>query len=155
MNNQFELDDGGVLLSCPRCAKRNRLSYERLAQTFRCGNCHLDLSPPGEPVTVRSEAAFNALTGHSALPVLVDFWAEWCGPCKMVAPELAKVAADGVRQWLVAKVDTEELPGLAQRFRISGIPAFVLFQAGREIGRTSGAMPAAAIRQFIQKNQAT
>ena len=154
MNNRFVLDDRGILLACPQCGTRNRLAYEKLGQAFRCGQCHLELLPPDEPVVVSSEAVFNALTSQSVLPVLVDFWAEWCGPCKMVAPELTKVAADGRRQWLVAKVNTEELPGPAQRFRISSIPTFVLFRAGHEVGRTSGAMPAAAIRQFIQKNQA-
>ena len=154
MNNRYVLDDRGILLLCPQCDTRNRLAYEKLGQTFRCGKCHLELPPPNEPVAVNSEAAFNALVSLSPLPVLVDFWAEWCGPCKMVAPELAKVAAVGVRQWLIAKVNTEGLPDLAQRFRISGIPTFILFQAGREIGRTSGAMPAVAIRKFIQQTQA-
>lgn len=91
-------------------------------------------------------------TGRSALPVLVDFWAPWCGPCKMLAPELAKIAAEGAGRWLVAKVNTEELPGLAQRFRFSGIPTLALFKGGRETARQSGAMPAKMILQFIQQN---
>ena len=141
------------MLLCPHCGSRNRLAYERLGQTFRCGNCHTELSPPGEPMEIKNEAIFDALASHSALPVVVDFWAVWCGPCKMVAPELAKVAAEGARQWLVVKVNTQELPGLAQRFRISGIPTLALLQGGREVARKSGAMPAAAIVQFIQENQ--
>jgi thioredoxin 2 len=153
MDNRFALDDRGILLACPQCGTRNRLAYEKLGQAFRCGQCHLELSPPDEPVVVGSEAIFNALTGHFALPVLMDFWAEWCGPCKMVAPELVKVAAEGRRQWLIAKVNTDELPGPSHRFGINSIPTFVLFRAGRELGRTSGAMPAAAIRQFIQQHQ--
>jgi thioredoxin 2 len=153
MNNVFELDDRGIVLLCPQCGKRNRMTYERLGQTFQCGNCHTDLPQPGEPVAVKDETAFGALTIQSALPVLVDFWAEWCGPCKMVAPELLKVAAEGRGQWLVAKVNTEELPGLAQQFRISGIPTLLLFQAGREVARKSGALPAASIVQFIRQNQ--
>jgi len=153
MNNNSELDDRGLVLPCPQCGKRNRIAYEGLGRIFRCGNCHTELRPPSEPVAVKTEVVFSALTSRCALPVLVDFWAEWCGPCKMVAPELAKVAADGAGQWLVAKVNTEELPHLAQRFRISGIPTLVLFQAGREVARQSGAMPAAAIRQFIRQNQ--
>jgi thioredoxin 2 len=153
MNNISELDNRGLVLICPHCSRRNRLAYERLGQTFRCGNCHAELSPPGEPMEVKSEAVFDALASHSTLPVVVDFWAAWCGPCKMVAPELARVAAEGARQWLVVKVNTEELPGLAQRFRISGIPTLALLQGGREVARKSGAMPAAAILQFIRQNQ--
>jgi len=108
---------------------------------------------PDEPVEIKTETAFNALSTRSALPVLVDFWAQWCGPCKMMAPELTKVAADTSRQCLIAKVNTELLPGVAQRLRISGIPTLILFQSGREIARQSGAIPATAIRQFIQQNQ--
>jgi thioredoxin 2 len=155
MNNIVELDDRGILLSCVKCNKRNRMNYERLGQAFRCGNCHTELQPPKEPLTVKSETAFNSLTKHSALPVVVDFWAEWCGPCKMVAPELVKVAADGQRRWIVAKVNTEELPDLSQRFRVSSIPTLVLFHAGHELVRKPGAMPAVAIREFIQQNLST
>jgi len=129
------------------------MTYERLGQIFRCGNCHAELRPPGEPVEVRNGNAFDALTQHSPLPVLVDFWATWCGPCKMVAPELVKVAAEGAGRWLIAKVNTEETPTLAQRFRISAIPTLVLFQGGREVARQAGALSAPAIRQFIQRGE--
>ena len=147
----IESDERGLLLTCPHCGKRNRMNYERLGQTFRCGQCHHELSAPGEPVETGNEAAFDALIGRSALPVLVDFWAPWCGPCKMVAPELAKIASEGAGRWLVAKVNTEELPGLAQRFGISAIPTLILFKAGREVARQAGAMPAPGIRQFVQQ----
>jgi thioredoxin 2 len=153
MTNSSELDDRGIVLLCPNCRQRNRLAYERLGQVFRCGNCHTELELPHEPIEIKTETAFNALTTHSVLPVVVDFWAEWCGPCKMMAPELAKVAAEASQQFLVGKVNTELLPPLAQQFRISGIPTLILFLSGREIARQSGAMPAAAIRQFIQQNQ--
>src|SRR5689334_10802065 len=145
--NNIELDDRGLLLRCPQCGQRNRMTYERLGQTFRCGKCRTELHAPAEPVEVKSESAFDAITRHSALPVLVDFWAPWCGPCKMVGPELAKVAAEGAGRWLIVKLNTEELPALAQRFRISGIPTLALFRDGQELTRQSGAMSAARIRQ--------
>jgi len=106
----------------------------------------------GDGCVDKSEAGFDALTARSVLAVLVDFWAPWCGPCQVVAPELAKVAAQGATRWLVAKVNTQELPELAQRFQISGIPTLALFKAGREIARQSGAMPAKTILQFIHDN---
>jgi thioredoxin 2 len=151
MNTIFELDDRGIVLGCSQCGQRNRMVYERLGQNYRCGKCQTELHAPGDPIEVKTEKGLDALTNRSALPVLVDFWAAWCGPCKMVAPELVKVAAEGADRWLVAKVNTEELPGLAQRFRISGIPTLVLFKAGSEAARQSGAMPAKAIIQFIQQ----
>lgn len=147
----LEADDRGILLSCPHCGQRNRLIYERLGQTFRCGKCHTEIRSPGEPIEVNSESFFDSLTGRSTLPVLVEFWAPWCGPCKMVAPELVKVAAEGQERWLVTKVNTEDLPGLAQRFRVNSIPAFALFKSGREVARQAGAMPAPTIRQFIER----
>jgi thioredoxin 2 len=128
------------------------MTYERLGHTFRCGQCHNALPPPAEPVEVSGEAAFDALVRLSALPVLTDFWAPWCGPCKMVEPELVKIAGEGAGRWLVAKINAEEQPGLGQRFRVNAIPTLVLFKGGREIARQSGAMPAAAIRQFIQRS---
>ncbi len=147
--NAIASDERGLLISCPQCGQRNRMTYERLGNLFRCGKCHTELPPPGEPVEVKSEAVFDALTTRAALPVVVDFWASWCGPCKMVAPELVKVATEGAGRWLVAKVSTEELPGVAQRFQISAIPTLALFKGGREIARQAGAMLAPSILKFI------
>jgi thioredoxin 2 len=142
-------DERGLIVTCPSCRQNNRLRYERLEAQPRCAKCGTALTLPADPIDVADEATFNALTGRSALPVLVDFWAEWCGPCKMVAPEVKKVAAEGPGRWLIAKVNTEELPSPSQQFQIRGIPTFVLFQHGREVARQSGAMPATALREFI------
>jgi len=147
----FAPDEDGLVSTCPQCSQRNRLSYERLDQQFRCGKCRNSLTKPGEPLEIESERVLDALTERSALPVLVDFWAPWCGPCKMMTPELAKVAGEGAGRWLAVKVNTDELPGPAQRFAIQAIPTLVLFQHGRELARQSGTMSAQAIRRFIEQ----
>ena len=145
-----EPDERGVIVSCPQCGQRNRLAYERLGQAARCPQCRTELRAPGEPLKIQTDVQFEALTNRSALPVLVDFWAEWCGPCKMVAPEVAKVAREGAGRWITAKVNTEELPSSAQRMRVNAIPLFILFHRGREVTRHAGAMPATEIRQLIE-----
>jgi thioredoxin 2 len=149
--NTIEPDDRGLLLPCHQCGQRNRIVYERLGQTARCGKCHTELRLPSKPVEVKSRAVFDTLTRRSALPVVVDFWAPWCGPCRMVAPELDKVATESAGRWLVAKLNTEEVPEVAQRHRVSSIPTLALFQAGQEIARQAGAMPAPAIRNFVEQ----
>src|SRR5207245_1146162 len=103
-----------------------------------------------EPIDVASDLAFDALTTRSALPVLVDFWAPWCGPCKMVAPELNKVAREGAGKWLVAKVNTESAQNLARRFRINAIPTMALFKNVLAVQRQVGAIDASAMRTFLE-----
>ncbi|MEY4938377.1 MAG: Thioredoxin-M [Verrucomicrobiota bacterium] len=149
--NTIQIDARGLIVACPNCGQRNRLPYQRLAERPRCPKCRAELSAPGVPIDIEDDVAFGELTARSTLPVLIDFWVPWCGPCKMVAPEVAKIAAEGAGRWLVAKVNTEELPVLAQRFRVSSIPLFMLFQSGAEVARQPGALPAAALRQFIQQ----
>jgi thioredoxin 2 len=146
-----ELDDRGILLNCPKCGRRNRMRYEGLGQTFHCAQCKSELPPLNEPVDARSDLVFDALISRSKLPVLVDFWAPWCGPCKMVAPEFRKVAHETAGQFVLAKVNTEEVPSLAARFRITAIPTMTLFRNGLEIARQAGAMPAPQIRKFIEQ----
>ncbi len=148
--NAIELDDRGVLVACTKCGQRNQLQYDKLGQTGRCGKCGTELTAPAEPIDVTSDLAFDALTSRSALPVLVDFWAPWCGPCKMVAPELNKVASEGTGKWLVAKVNTERAKNLARRLRINAIPTMALFKGGQEVTRQVGAMAAPAIRRFLE-----
>jgi thioredoxin 2 len=152
MNIHIQPDDRGLRIRCPACGQTNRLLYERLGHEFRCGRCKATLRQPDVPVEIQSAPDFAALISRSAVPVLADFWASWCGPCKMVAPELVKVAAAGAGRWLVTKVSTEELPDLAAQFRIQSIPTLALFREGREVTRQSGALPAAAILRFIEQN---
>ena len=146
------LDEKGILVSCPSCGQRNRLQYPTLAKEAQCGNCKTRLSHPAETIHVGSDAAFENLVSQSKLPVLVDFWAEWCGPCKMVAPELEKVAAQAAGRILVAKVNTEEFQQTAARFSIASIPTMTLMRDGHEVNRISGARPARDILAFVERN---
>ena len=145
------LDDKGILVSCPACAQRNRLPFATLGKEVRCGKCKEPLPSAGAAIHIGSDAQFDVLVQESRLPVLIDFWAEWCGPCKMVAPELEKVAAQGAGRILVAKVNTEVLTRTAARFAISSIPTMVLMKNGSEVNRISGARPARDILTFVDQ----
>ena len=141
-------DDRGILISCPQCHRANRIPFARLHQSGQCGSCKAALPHPSLPVDIDSAASFTALIRAASLPVLVDFWAPWCGPCQMVAPEVAKLAALAAGELLVVKVNTEAQPGIGASMGIRSIPTFAVFTAGREVERTSGAMPAAQLRAF-------
>jgi thioredoxin 2 len=145
-------DAQGVIVACPACGQANRLKYDRLGQATRCGRCQAELGAPSQPVDIGSAADFDALVRGSQLPVLIDFWAAWCGPCRMVAPEMARVAAAQAGEWIVAKVDTEAVPDLAARLQIQSIPTMAVFHRGLLAGRTAGAMPAAQIEAFVRQS---
>jgi thioredoxin len=118
----------------------------------QCGKCKTPLDLPAQTIHVATDEQFEALVGHSRLPVLVDFWAEWCGPCKMVAPELEKVAARAQGRVVIVKVNTEYLQPTAAKFRITSIPSLVLMHDSLEVDRLMGARPAGDILQFLQKS---
>src|SRR2546421_6530537 len=145
----LSLDDRGVVVSCASCGRTNRLLYRALDKQTRCGHCKAPLTPPSAPIAVPSTAAFDAAVAGSALPLVVDFWAPWCGPCRMVAPELEKVAREGAGKWVVAQVNTGSAQNLAHRFRINAMPTMALFKDGLEVTRQAGAMAAPAIRKFL------
>jgi thioredoxin 2 len=146
----LEVDERGLLITCPSCGQKNRLAHERIEQSIRCGRCKSPLSPPGTPLEATSATDFDLLVGHASLPVVVDYWAPWCGPCRMVAPELEKLAATTAGRLLIVKVNTDVLTELGQRFGIRSIPTMAVFAGGREIARTTGARPAADIEAFVQ-----
>jgi thioredoxin 2 len=143
------LDGQGVIVPCASCGTANRLRYPALGASTRCASCHADLPKPGEPIEAPDAAVFDALIAASSLPVVVDFWAPWCGPCRVMAPELEKVARTAAGEWLVVKVDTDRIPELGERFRIRSIPTLALFERGREVDRVAGARPAGDIRTFV------
>ena len=143
-------DDRGIIVACPSCGTRNRLAFDRLGRATRCARCHSDLALPSTPQEVASSEQFDTLVAKSALPILVDFWAPWCGPCRMVSPEVEKVAQRNAGRLLVVKVNTDVVSDLASRLGIQGIPTLAIFAKGREAGRQTGAISAERIGEFVR-----
>jgi thioredoxin 2 len=145
------LDKDGVRLSCPSCQTVNRLRFASLERTAKCGKCQDELPFPSAPIDVTSAEIFDAATSESSVPVVVDFWAAWCGPCRMVAPEVSKAAANLAGRALVLKVDTDAQQELSGRFGIRSIPTIGVFFHGREVSRVSGVRPATAIEAMVPR----
>ncbi|MEZ4366255.1 MAG: thioredoxin domain-containing protein [Kofleriaceae bacterium] len=137
--------------SCPSCGAANRIPPARLADVARCGRCKAALPAATAPLDVPDVATFDAIVGAARVPVLVDFWAAWCGPCKMVAPEVARAATELAGRALVLKVDTERLPSLAARYQIQGIPNFVVFVGGRVVHQQAGAVRAVELVRWTER----
>ncbi len=138
-----------MIVECASCHASNRLPAARLTDKAKCAACKAALLPLSRPIPIESVEDFDELVRESKAPVLVDFWADWCGPCHAVAPELVKVAGERAGKVVVAKVDTEALQQVAARFAIRSIPTMILFEHGKESKRVSGVMPASAILQQL------
>ena len=144
-------DRQGVIVSCPSCGRSNRLRYDTLGKTVRCGNCRTNLPSLSAPIEIADATIFDAAAAASSLPLLVDFWAPWCGPCRMVAPELERVARANSGRYLVVKVNTDVVTDVAARFTIRSIPTLALVYKGREIDRVTGVRPASEIEAFAAR----
>lgn len=137
-----------IIVVCPHCSAANRLPTERLTEGGSCGKCKLRLFS-GVPVELGA-TNFDSHVGRSGIPVLVDFWAPWCGPCRTMAPAFAQAAQLLEPEFRLAKVNTEEEQQLAARFGIRSIPTLALFRDGREVARQAGAMDTGSLIRWVR-----
>jgi thioredoxin 2 len=142
-----------VIRNCPACGKPNRIPARHLSNAGRCGSWKSPLAPLSEPLDVDGDT-FTQVVAEATVPVLTDFWAEWCGPCRMAAPEVRELAREMAGKAIVLKVNTEENPQVAARFGVQSIPNFVVLRNGRVVFQRAGLAPRAEMRRWLEAAQA-
>jgi len=139
-----------LIRACVHCGAKNRIPAAHLADTGRCGACKQPLGPVNAPIAADT-ALFDDVVRTARVPVLVDFWAEWCGPCKMAAPHVERTAAEMAGRAIVLKVDTERHPDLAGRYNVRGIPNFVVFADGRVVKQQAGLVDHSQMEAWLEE----
>jgi thioredoxin 2 len=139
----------GIVRNCAACGQKNRVPAQHLADSGKCGSCKAALPPLGEPLDVDG-AHFDEIINTASVPVLVDFWAEWCAPCRMAAPHVKKLAHEMAGKAIVLKVDTDENQELAGRYEVRGIPNFAVFKGGHLVNQQAGLAPPAEMRRWLE-----
>ena len=142
-----------MVIPCPACGRKNRVPAEHLADTGKCGACHAGIPARSAPIEV-DPAQFDEIVRAATVPILVDFWAAWCAPCRMAAPEVEKTAASSAGRALVLKVNTELHPELAGRFGVQGIPNFVVLRDGEVVTQQAGLVPSERMLQWLSAAEA-